>query len=282
MFKKLKIIILLIILIALILAIITSIYYFKTSIKSNVILDNTIINAHVVNDLYINSTNAISNPDMSNQITTTTNETISSTDLEYIQPNTSIQKDTTATKKSTSTSTQKNTQTNSKTTDTTNKNISTPIKNTNNTTNNVVSNSQKETKSSENNQTTTTKTEKEDTSSLANTTYRKTNNDIVPEIMNILTDEISQHSELVSYGSKALKGNKSDAYKNTTGFTYLFVKDILKGKVSGNYTIFEQRVRNNVGARGKYYVYAEDEYAYDSSGKNPRWSQTLVWIYVTF
>lgn len=117
---------------------------------------------------------------------------------------------------------------------------------------------------------------------LANTRYTETNTEVIPEIMNILDDEIAKDEELTRYGSKAVKGNKQDAYKNTNGFTYRFVKDIEKGKVKGNYAIFEQRVRNNVGAYGKYFVYAEDEYVYDAKGIAPHWSQTLVWIYVTF
>ena len=127
-------------------------------------------------------------------------------------------------------------------------------------------------------------TKKEDNSKpeLANTTFRKVNNSIVQEVINILDNEISKDEELVKFGSKALVGNKTDAYNKTSAFTYLFVKDIEKGKVAGNYESFPQRVRNNVGAFGKYYVYAEDEYTYDSRGLNPRWSQTLVWIYVTF
>ena len=127
-------------------------------------------------------------------------------------------------------------------------------------------------------------TKKEDNSKpeLANTTFRKVNNSIVQEVINILDNEISKDEELVKFGSKALVGNKTDAYNKTSAFTYLFVKDIEKGKVAGNYESFPQRVRNNVGAFGKYYVYAEDEYTYDSRGLNPRWSQTLVWIYFTF
>jgi hypothetical protein len=60
------------------------------------------------------------------------------------------------------------------------------------------------------------------------------------------------------------------------------VKDITKGKVTGNYQKFTERVRNTVGSFGTYYVYAEDEYTYDGQGLNPKWSQTLVWIYVRF
>lgn len=117
---------------------------------------------------------------------------------------------------------------------------------------------------------------------LANSTYRVTNTAIVPEIIKILNDEISKSADLVSYGSKAVVGNKSSAYAKTTGFTYLFVSDISKGKIAGNYASFPQRVRNNVGAFGNYNVYAEDEYTYDGRGLNPKWCQTLVWIYITF
>lgn len=125
---------------------------------------------------------------------------------------------------------------------------------------------------------------KEDNSrpDLAYTTYRQTNTANVQEIINILNSEIAKDTDLVDFGSKAIKGNKADAYSKTTCFTYLFVDDINKGKVQGNYTSFPQRVKNNVGSFGTYYVYAEDEYAYDSRGLNPKWSQTLVWIYVEF
>lgn len=117
---------------------------------------------------------------------------------------------------------------------------------------------------------------------LAYSTYRKTNTAVIPEIINILNSEIAKDKELVDFGSKAVSTNKSNAYNNTNGFTYLFVKDITKGKVAGNYKAFPERVRNTVGAFGTYYVYAEDEYTYDARGLNPKWSQTLVWIYVKF
>lgn len=120
------------------------------------------------------------------------------------------------------------------------------------------------------------------TNALANTTYRKVNTSILSEIIDIINSEIAKDEELVAYGSKAMRGNKTNAYKQTSCFTYLIVHDIMKGKVVGNYTTFTERVRNNVGAFGNYYVYAEDEYTYNSKGENPRWSQTLVWIYVTF
>lgn len=126
------------------------------------------------------------------------------------------------------------------------------------------------------------KKEENNNASLANTTYKKTNTEILPEIKRILEDEIKKDKELVDFGTKVIITNKSNAYSNTTGFTYMFVNKIEKGKVPGNYVKFEQRVRNNVGAFGKYYIYAEDEYVYNSEGKNPKWSQTLVWIYVRF
>ena len=117
---------------------------------------------------------------------------------------------------------------------------------------------------------------------LANTRYTKVNTEVIPTIINILNDEISKNEKLQKYGSKAIKAKKEEIGGNTSGFTYLFVKDITKGKVPGNYIVFEQRIRNTVGAYGKYYVYAEDEYVYDSKGINSYWSQTLVWIYITF
>lgn len=136
----------------------------------------------------------------------------------------------------------------------------------------------------EDNQTTTENQKKENDSnpSLANTTYRVVNTEILPEIKKILEDEISKDKELVDFGTIVVSTNKSNAYANTSPFTYMFVNQIEKGKVAGNYQKFEQRVRNNVGAFGKYYIYAEDEYVYNGEGKNPKWSQTLVWIYVTF
>ena len=120
------------------------------------------------------------------------------------------------------------------------------------------------------------------TPELAYKTYRATNNDILPEIISLLTGEISKDQELVNFGCKVVSTSKENAYNNTDGFTYLFVKDITKGKVTGNYQKFTERVRNTVGSFGTYYVYAEDEYTYDGQGLNPKWSQTLVWIYVRF
>lgn len=117
---------------------------------------------------------------------------------------------------------------------------------------------------------------------LAYKTYRATNNDILPEIISLLTGEISKDQELVNFGCKVVSTSKENAYNNTDGFTYLFVKDITKGKVTGNYQKFTERVRNTVGSFGTYYVYAEDEYTYNGQGLNPQWSQTLVWIYVRF
>lgn len=135
-----------------------------------------------------------------------------------------------------------------------------------------------------NSNTTTENVVKEENSnaSLANTTYRTVNTAILPEIKSILEDEISKDKELVDFGTKVLTGNKTQCYSNTTGFTYMFVKEIEKGKVTGNYVKFPERVRNTVGAFGKYYIYAEDEFVYNSQGLNPKWSQTLVWIYITF
>ena len=138
-------------------------------------------------------------------------------------------------------------------------------------------------------QTTTTTTPKQEETTttnarpeLAYSTYTKVNTNVIPEIIRILNDEISTQEDLVAYGCKALAGNASEAKAKTNGFTYMFVKDIHKGKVAGNYTVFEQRVRNNVGGFANYNVYAEDEYTYDGQGLNPKWSQTLVWIYLTF
>lgn len=118
-----------------------------------------------------------------------------------------------------------------------------------------------------------TKEEKIEHPELAYTTYRERNTAIVPEIINILNNEISKDKELVDFGSKAVAGNKAEAYKNTTGFTYMFANKEER---------LTQRVINNVGAFGTYFVYAEDEYTYNSSGTNPIWSQTLVWIWVSF
>ena len=123
---------------------------------------------------------------------------------------------------------------------------------------------------------------KQENKKETNTRYTKVNTEVIPTIINILNDEISKNEKLKKYGSKAIKAKKEDIGGNTSGFTYMFVKDITKGKVPGNYTVFEQRIRNTVGAYGKYYVYAEDEYVYDSKGSNSYWSQTLVWIYITF
>lgn len=117
---------------------------------------------------------------------------------------------------------------------------------------------------------------------LAYKTYRVTNNYILPEIISLLTGEISKDQELVNFGCKVVSTSKENAYNNTEEFTYLFVKDITKGKVTGNYQKFTERVRNTVGSFGTYYVYAEDEYTYNGQGLNPQWSQTLVWIYVRF
>jgi hypothetical protein len=129
---------------------------------------------------------------------------------------------------------------------------------------------------------TTTTIEETSKPELAYKTYRIQNTEVIPEIIEILNSEIAKSEDLVEFGSKAIAGNKTDAYNKTTAFTYLFVDDINKGKVSGNYISFPQRVRNVVGAFGTYYVYAEDEYTYNGQGLNPKWSQTLIWIYHTF
>ena len=121
-----------------------------------------------------------------------------------------------------------------------------------------------------------TKKEEDKNTSLANTTYRKVNTEVLPEIKKLLEDEIKKEKELVDFGTTVITTNKSNA------FTYMFVNEIEKGKTEGNYVKFEQRVKNTVGAFGKYYIYAEDEFVYNSEGKNPKWSQTLVWIYVRF
>lgn len=126
------------------------------------------------------------------------------------------------------------------------------------------------------------KKEESENPALANTTYRKVNTEVLSEIKIILEEEISENKDLVGYGTKVINGNKTDAYRETNGFTYMFVNDITKGKINGNYKKFPERVQNTVGAVGKYYIYAEDEYVYDSKGRNPMWSQTLIWIYITF
>jgi hypothetical protein len=124
--------------------------------------------------------------------------------------------------------------------------------------------------------------EENSNSSLANATYRVTNTEVLTEIKSILENEISKDKDLVEFGTKVVTSSKSNAYANATGFTYMLVDKVENGKVEGNYQKFEQRVKNNVGAFGTYYIYAEDEFTYNSQGLNPKWSQTLVWIYVKF
>lgn len=276
MLKKSKIIIIIIILIALIISIL-SVYLFNLPIEYDNTKNTITTNANVANELYINSNNStIFNPDISNQIATNTtnNEQISSK-TETLNSIISESKNESI---PISTNEQKQ-KTDVKNHSTTNKNSNNPTSNSksnnDNSNNKTVSTKTEtqETQPNQNTQNTTVKKEDNDTSHLANKTYTKPNTTIVPEIISILQDEISKHKELVDYGTKAVAGKKADAYKNTTGFTYVFVDKNQK---------FTQRVRNNVGAFGTYYVYAEDEYTYNSSGKNPKWSQTLVWIWVSF
>lgn len=122
-------------------------------------------------------------------------------------------------------------------------------------------------------------------STLANTSYTKINNEVINEVINILNNEIAKNSELSNslskYGieTKAISTTKSKAEQNTSSFTYMFVKDITKGKAKGNYTTFKERVQNQVKVFGTYYVYAEDEFVYNSKGTKAYWSQTLCYIY---
>lgn len=122
-------------------------------------------------------------------------------------------------------------------------------------------------------------------SALANTSYTKVNNAVINEVVNILNNEIAKNNELANsldkYGieTKAISTTKSKAEQNTSSFTYMFVKDITKGKAKGNYTTFKERVQNQVKVFGTYYVYAEDEFVYNSKGTKAYWSQTLCYIY---
>lgn len=124
-------------------------------------------------------------------------------------------------------------------------------------------------------------------SNLANTSYTKVNNIVINEVINILNGEIAKNKEFKNsyekYGieTKALSTTKENATKNTSAFTYMFVKDIKKGKIEGNYILFKERVMNQVKAFGFYYVYAEDEFVYDSKGEKAYWSQTLCYVYNT-
>lgn len=122
-------------------------------------------------------------------------------------------------------------------------------------------------------------------SALANTSYTKVNNAVINEVVNIVNNEIAKNNELANsldkYGieTKAISTTKSNAIQNTSAFTYMFVKDITKGKVEGNYTIFKERVQNQAKVFGTYYVYAEDEFVYNSKGTKAYWSQTFCYIY---
>lgn len=232
--------------------------YFETSqtniVNSNSlnIIENELVN-DITNDTITDTINVVS-PSAQTTISKNVND---SNDTKNVSKNVSTNK----------TDTKEEVKTNTKDT------LVTETKPTQNT-NNQPTNDKKEEKP-----TTPTQTPRPE---LAYSTYRVTNTAIVPEIIKILNDEISKDNELISLGTKAVKGNKKDAYAKTSGFTYLFVSDIEKGKVSGNYVSFPQRVRNNVGSFGNYNVYAEDEFTYNGQGLNPKWSQTLVWIYITF
>lgn len=271
--KKKILIILSIILILLIIAIIfvyvsvtnvTKIKPIETS-QTNII-DNDFINvieSEQVNEV-INET-VVETAEVESPLNTSNNQSTTTTSDEKVTTQN------TTTKNETKSNTTTTTNTSSSNTNT-NTNISTSTKSTQETTSENTNNSNTQT-------TTTTTTARPE---LAYSTYRETNTAIVPEIIRILNDEISKYDDLVDYGSKVLVGNKASAYEKTSGFTYLFVNDIEKGKVAGNYVTFEQRVRNSVGAFANYNVYAEDEYTYNGQGLNPRWCQTLVWIYLTF
>lgn len=286
--KNKNLFIILFIMLVLLFTIITIFIYLQKK-SCNTVLQNTMINAE--SDNIINTVNEVS--------TSVTNEINSSmiNEQNVITPKTDIQS---ATKSTTNTTFSNISNNNNSKTNSSNK---MPIKNsTSNSTqinskpiaskdkdtedkNNTETKDKNSSHTNSNTQPAPTKPNKpiqEDNSrpELANSTYRKTNTSNVQEVINILNSEISKDKELAEFGSKAVKGNKTDAYATTTGFTYLFVNDIQKGKVKGNYTVFPQRVKNNVGAFGTYYVYAEDEYTYDGRGLNPKWSQTLVWIYV--
>lgn len=80
-------------------------------------------------------------------------------------------------------------------------------------------------------------------STLANTSYTKINNEVINEVINILNNEIAKNSELSNslskYGieTKAISTTKSKAEQNTSSFTYMFVKDITKGKAYWSQTL---------------------------------------------
>ncbi len=195
----------------------------------------------------------------------TTSQSTNSSNGKIATQNTTIIKTSTKEETKSNTSTQTNTNTN-KTNETT--------KETPNKINNIQTVNTPSTPKEEKPTVTTENTKPE----LAYSTYRVVNNDIVPEVIKILNDEISKDSELVAFGSKAVKGNATDAHSKTSGFTYLWI-DVETGKVSKKFT---ERVRNVVGGFGNYNVYAEDEFTYNGQGLNPKWCQTLVWIYLTF
>ena len=119
---------------------------------------------------------------------------------------------------------------------------------------------------------------------MANTKYRKENREVIQEIVEILNQKIKQDENLnkiyeeTGIQSYAIQANKNDINSNTTEFTYIFINDIYKGKVAGNYTKFSNRLNSYSKAVGKHMVYAEDEYMYDSRGINSYWTQTLVYI----
>lgn len=271
-----------ILLLALIIILSILIFSKKSTIDSLAENVNTNIESNTTSNIIENEQNVTN--EIANDIINDISNNVIPTDLTISKVDTSIKEDTTPK------------QTNTTIPSTASSNTSVSSKLSNNTslqerpkseTNNVTE--KNEDSSKQNN---VTESKKEDTPTntetdntrpeLAYSTYRVTNTAIVPEIIKILNDEISKADDLVAYGCKAVAGNKTDAYAKTTGFTYLFVNDIHKGKVAGNYTTFEQRVRNNVGAFANYNVYAEDEYTYDGRGLNPQWCQTLVWIYLTF
>lgn len=132
---------------------------------------------------------------------------------------------------------------------------------------------------------TNTNNDLEENSDLANTSYTKINKAVINDVVNMLNSEIAKNDEFANslnkYGieTKAVPTTKDDVTQNTSAFTYMFVKDITKGKVEGNYIIFKERVQNQVKVFGTYYVYAEDEFVYNSKGTKAYWSQTLCYIY---
>lgn len=122
--------------------------------------------------------------------------------------------------------------------------------------------------------------------SKAESVYYEENTEVINEVISILNKRISKNENFkkayddIGVITKAVSASRNDVMNNTSGFTYMFVKDITKGKVPGNYIVFDERVTNKLKISGTYYVYAEDEYTYDSKGINSYWSQTLVYIYI--